>query len=548
MSMIGSTKNYSPEQLEKAVEAVKMPIRLQLLLNVSEYLAIQLEKKPAKVQAATFMAVIGPDAIEIYNSFNLSDADKNNLQTIINKFVEYFAPKSNISFERYIFFKIEQNEDEHFNEFLTRIKTQARKCEFDNLLDEMLKDKIVFGIRSNQLPLSKAAPLSPNKCKKNGHFANMCKSKKKYDDKKNKNRVNTAATEESSNSEDEVFISVLCSGEKKDWSESIQVGEAELLCKIKNEETNITFKVVEERVTPILGLETCKKLRLIARVKSLKESTKDIFNGLGCYKNYEYDIDLIENPKFEIKPSRRIPHAIRKEVKHELDRMVKMDVIKPETEPTPAVSPMVVVRQKDKIRICIDPSDVNKNILRRHYPLTTIEEISADIKGSKYFALLDCTKGFWQIRLTERTQKILTFATPWGRYSFKRLPFGVSSAPEIFQEILSNLLCKFQNVRVAIDDIFIYDKSKDELHKTVREVIDVLNKSGFKLNKNKCIMEAQRIKFLGHIVSANGLEADPEKVEAIQAMKTPKNKTELQRLLGMITYLNKFIPNMVRPY
>lgn len=622
--------------------------------------AIQLNKKPAEVQAATFMAVIGPDAIEIYNSFNLSDADKNNLQIIKDRFKEYFAPKTNISFERYIFFKIEQNEDELFNEFLTRIKTQASKCEFGNLLDEMLKDKIVFGIKSNQvreklltednLDLTKATTICKTseqaskqldefegksktdkilvvknkntkkeqnenfdckrcgtnhksrecpafnkqciKCNKNGHFAKMCRSKMKQDTKL-KNRVN--ALEESSNSEDDVYVSAISAGRKKNWIEKIQVGnvkftvkldtgaecnvlprhlmdktkaslkpsrtrnlisytddkmavlgETELLCKLKNEETNIVFKVVEEKVTPILGLDTCEKLGLIARVKTLKESqcTDDIFEGLGCYKDYEYDIDLIENPKLEIKPSRRIPHAIREEVKAELDRMVKLDVIKPETEPTPAVSPMVVVRQKGKIRICIDPSDVNKNILRRHFPLTTIEEISADIKGSKFFALLDCTKGFWQIKLSERTQKILTFATPWGRYSFKRLPFGVSSAPEIFQEILTNLLSKIKNVRVSIDDIFIHAKSREELRKTVGEVIETLNKSGFKLNKNKCILEARRIKFLGHIVSANGLEADPDKVEAIQAMKTPTNKTELQRLLGMITYLNKFIPNM----
>ena len=85
--------------------------------------------------------------------------------------------------------------------------------------------------------------------------------------------------------------------------------------------------------------------------------------------------------------------------------MVKLDVKKPETEPTPAVSTMVVVRQKGKIWICIDPSDVNKNILRRHFPLTTIEEISADIKGSKFFALLDSTKVLWQIKEPERTKK-----------------------------------------------------------------------------------------------------------------------------------------------
>ncbi|XP_060807623.1 uncharacterized protein LOC132901728 [Amyelois transitella] len=425
-----------------AVSGIKPPANLQIdsdkstcwknwLQQFEWYaIAVQLDKKPADVQAATFMAVIGPEAIEIYNSFNLSDAEKKNLAAIKNRFKEYFAPKTNISFERYIFFKIEQNEDEHFNEFLTRIKTQAIKCEFDNLLDEMLKDKIVFGIRSNQvreklltedkLDLTKAINIcktseqaskqldefeSKNKtdkvlvvknksvknkenenfdckrcgtnhkrrecpafnkpctkCNKNGHFAKMCRTKN-YNPKL-KNKVNTVE-EMSDCSEDEVYISAVSGGDKKDWTETIQVGkikfdakldtgaqcnvlprhlmnklkaslkpsrtknlisytedkmavlgEAELLCKIKNEKRNIIFKIVKEKVTPILGLDTCEKLELIARVKTLKESEckNDIFEGLGCYKNFEYDIDLIENPRLEIRPSRRIPHAIRDEL------------------------------------------------------------------------------------------------------------------------------------------------------------------------------------------------------------------------------------------
>lgn len=276
-----------------AVSGIKPPANLQIdsdksmcwkkwLQQFEWYsIAVQLDKKPAEVQAATFMAVIGPDAIEIYNSFNLSDANKNDLQIIKDKFKEYFAPKTNISFERYIFFKIVQNEDEQFNEFLTRIKTQASKCEFDNLLDEMLKDKIVFGIQSNQvreklltedkLDLTKAITICKTseqafkqldefegknkadkvlavrnkgvknkqneyydckrcgtnhkcrqcpafnkpctKCNINGHFANMCRTKKKHP--KQKNRVNTVE-ENSNSSEDEVYITAISAGEQKD--------------------------------------------------------------------------------------------------------------------------------------------------------------------------------------------------------------------------------------------------------------------------------------------------------------------------------------------
>ena len=88
-----------------------------------------------------------------------------------------------------------------------------------------------------------------------------------------------------------------------------------------------------------------------------------------------------------------------------------------------------------------------------------MEEIAADIAGSEYFALLDCSKGFWQIKVSDRTKKILTIATPWGRHSYKRLPFGLASASEVFQEIMTSLLSGLKNVKVAIDDIFLHAKT-----------------------------------------------------------------------------------------
>lgn len=135
--------------------------------------------------------------------------------------------------------------------------------------------------------------------------------------------------------------------------------------------------------------------------------------------------------------------------------MVKQNVIREVTEATPAVSPMVIVKQNGKIRICIDPTDVNKNLIRRNYPLKTIEEISAKIAGSTIFSKLDCRKGFWQIKLSERTQKYLTFATPWGRYSCIKLPFGLCSAPEVFQQIMSQLLTGIEKAEASMDDILI---------------------------------------------------------------------------------------------
>ena len=168
-----------------------------------------------------------------------------------------------------------------------------------------------------------------------------------------------------------------------------------------------------------------------------------MFDGLGCYKNFEHDMDFVENPKFRIIPPRRIPHATRNDVKSELDRMTDLGVMSPITEPTPAVSPLMIVKRNDKLRICMDPTELNKNIHRRHYPLKTIEIIAARVNGSQYF--------FWQIKVSERTKQFLAMATPWGRYVWNRLPFGLSSAPDIFSEILNEVLKSVTNVEIAMD-------------------------------------------------------------------------------------------------
>lgn len=184
------------------------------------------------------------------------------------------------------------------------------------------------------------------------------------------------------------------------------IGESEIKCQIKDTPVEINFKIINQEATPILGLKTCEKYHLLVRptVNAIDIIDDDVFNGLGCLKNFEYNIDLVKNPKFEIIPARKIPFILRNDVKKELDKMVEMDVIEVIKEPTPVVSPMIIVKQKGKIRICIDPSNLNKNILRRHYPLKGIEEITTRIKDSNYFTLLDCMKGFWQIRVTDRTK------------------------------------------------------------------------------------------------------------------------------------------------
>lgn len=272
-------------------------------------------------------------------------------------------------------------------------------------------------------------------------------------------------------------------------------GEIIATTTVRGKTHKIKFIVVAKNTEHVLGLASCTKTGLIKRVSSIKID-EQVFKGLGCFKGFEYDIDLIDNPRFEIHPARTIPHSYRHLVKTELDSMVAQGVIRETTEATPAVSPMVVVRQREKIRVVMDPTDVNRNVLRRHYPLKSIEEITAKVAGAKIFTKLDCKKGFWQVKLSERSQKFLTFATPWGRYSYIKLPMGLCSAPEVFQQIMTKLLSGIGKVEVSMDNILIYAVDRKELDTITEAVIQRIKDAGLTLNRDKCEFGVDKIKFL----------------------------------------------------
>ena len=126
--------------------------------------------------------------------------------------------------------------------------------------------------------------------------------------------------------------------------------------------------------------------------------------------------------------------------------MVDMDVIVRQDEPTEWVSSMVVVVKPNKIRICIDPEDLNRAINREHYPMQTVDDIVTRMPNAKVFSIIDASSGFWQIQLDHVSSLLCTFNTPFGRYRFKRLPFGVCSASEVFQKQMSEM---FEDIDVV---------------------------------------------------------------------------------------------------
>ncbi|XP_075749317.1 uncharacterized protein LOC142814443 [Rhipicephalus microplus] len=189
-----------------------------------------------------------------------------------------------------------------------------------------------------------------------------------------------------------------------------------------------------------------------------------------------------------VQPARRVPIALKGRLRQELQRMEKASIIVKVDEPTEWVSPLVVVHKKDgTLRICMDPRAVNRSIKREHYPIPSREDIESELAGAQYFSRLDANSGFHQIPLDEATSRICTFATPFGRYRFLRLPFGISSASEVFQKTLTEMFEGLPGVRVYVDDVLIWDDSKEEHDERVIAVLRRVQEEGLTFNPAKCV-------------------------------------------------------------
>eukprot|EP00117_Sycon_ciliatum_P026714 scpid19450/ scgid21866/ Transposon Ty3-I Gag-Pol polyprotein; Gag3-Pol3; Transposon Ty3-2 TYA-TYB polyprotein; Capsid protein; p24; Spacer peptide p3; Nucleocapsid protein p11; Ty3 protease; p16; Spacer peptide J; Reverse transcriptase/ribonuclease H; p55; Integrase p52; Integrase p49 len=244
-------------------------------------------------------------------------------------------------------------------------------------------------------------------------------------------------------------------------------------------------------------------------------------------------------------PPRRHAFSIRDEIAKELDRLVKHDIIEPVREATPWVSPLVPVRKSSgALRLCVDYRVLNKSVVRERHLLPTVDEINAQLDGATVFSVLDAESGFHQLPLADESRPFTTFATHKGLFRFKRLPFGIACAPEIFQRVVSDILAGLPGVVVYIDDILIYARNRQEHDERMAAVLRRLSEANLRLNWEKCRVRQSEIKYLGHWLSKDGVRPDGDKLLAIQQLQLPQTLTDVRRFLGMVTYLGKFIPQL----
>ena len=334
-------------------------------------------------------------------------------------------------------------------------------------------------------------------------------------------------------------------------------GEADMT--VTNPKTGQRFKmkfiVVGNNFSNLLGLKALTKMNLITINKTFKVATlskidvcqmySDVFDEkLGCLPG-KVSLTLKSDNKPHILPPRKLPIALQDEVKTELDRLCDLSVLTPITEPTEWVNQMAVARKKNNaLRLCIDPRLLNESLLREHYQLPTLEDTLSKFTNAKVFSKLDVSSAYWHLELDHKSSVKTAMITPFGRYRWLRLPFGLSVSSEIFQRNLTQALEGLDGVICVADDIVVVGASQEEHDERLHALLKRCSTTGIKLNKAKVVIDCREFVFLGHIINASGIKPDPAKVRAIVDMPTPEDITDLRRFCGLVQFLSKFIPGL----
>ena len=198
------------------------------------------------------------------------------------------------------------------------------------------------------------------------------------------------------------------------------------------------------------------------------------------------------------------------------------------------------MKEDGSLRLCLDPKDLNKAIKRNQWYARTLDDILPKLAQSKYFTLKGATSGFWHVLLDFRSSLLTTFNTPWGKYRWLRMPFGLKVSGDVFQERLDRVLRLVPGVLGITDDIVLHGAMENTCDGTVSILCETARLNDLSLNSKKMQFKSTDCKFFGDRLTPDNVKVDPKKIEAIIYMEPPQNVASLQSFNGMVNYLKKF--------
>lgn len=314
-----------------------------------------------------------------------------------------------------------------------------------------------------------------------------------------------------------------------------------------------SFRTEEQDQTPLLellklkGLDEPEKGQLI----KLLVEFEDIFVAgkytLGYTSLLQHKIETGDAKPY-CRPPYRVPQSLENIVKSEIQGMLDNNIIRPSTSPWSA--PFLLVARvlpggQVKYRPCIDYRGLNSCTLKVYHPIINIEETINQLGGSRYFTLIDLCQGFFQIGMDPDSTEKTGFSTPFGHYEALRMPFGLCNAPATFSRLMSIVLTGLTGIDcfVYLDDIIIYSKTIPEHLTKLRRVFERLRSSGLRLKPSKCEFLRTSVRYLGYIVSREGVLPCPDKVIAISKYPEPSCLKSIRAFIGLVSYYRKHICN-----
>ena len=300
-------------------------------------------------------------------------------------------------------------------------------------------------------------------------------------------------------------------------------------------------KLPGSREAPIYhepGTVSCKT------VEDLKKIYPNSFDRLGSLKG-AYNIRVDPTVKPATHARRKVPIESKEAIDKELDYLIEEEIITEQVEPTPWVSSVTFPRKPNgEVRVCLDPSNLNKAIIREHHKPMTVEEIAHKLAGATVYTKADALKAFLQIHLIHKASLLMTFNSHQGRLHFLRMPFGAKMSQDVFQLRMDAILEQCPGVMGIHNDMVIFGVDQQDHDTNLINLLNVCQKEGLILNSKKLELRRERVTFFLAEYSAQGMHPDPKKVQWITKMTAPMDKQQLQSFLGMVNYMGTFIPNL----
>lgn len=290
------------------------------------------------------------------------------------------------------------------------------------------------------------------------------------------------------------------------------------------------------------GSTTTSQLPAIAQLLQEYQSVFEPPQGYPPERAFAHDIPLLPGAApVNVRPY-HYPLVVKDEIERQIAEMLRSGIVQPSH--SPFSSSVLLVKKKDgTYRFCVDFRHLNAITVKSKYPVPVIEELLDELHGASWFSCLDLMAGYHQIRLKPGEEPKTAFQTHSGQYEFRVMAFGLTGAPTTFLKAMNITLGPLLRkcVLIFFDDILIFSRTLEEHIEHVCLVLQLLQRDKWQVKLSKCVFAQRQLRYLGHIISEQGVATDPEKVQAVLNWPAPTSVKELRNFLGLAGYYRRFV-------